>query len=582
MIHHPLKKSFFFALIIAFCNYALLLPNIFAQSQSAPVIQPKPFQSPLPPPEYLPDSPERQFTLPPLPESREKPPSPNSGPSFLLTGIELEGNSVFSDDVLKQSVSSFFNSQVTLADLEEIRYRLTRYYVDQGYINSGALIKPGQRVTHGIVTYLIIEGRLNRIDVTGQGNLRPAYIRQRIWPDADIPFNTPQLQETFQMLLQNPLIERMDGRIVPGLKPGEATLALDVTRDKPYDIRFTVDNHASPNLGAETVSLNSTFRNITGFGDALSLNTGLTEGTDELDLGFSIPLSSKETLLSLSYSYGNNDLIADSLKSLGINSKIDSLALSLSHPFYRTLQRDVTMSLSLKKEESRSFITHSVPFAFSEGAVDGRSRATVLGISQSFQDRTANQVVAMRSTFNIGVDLFDPTIHSESLPDGRFLYWLGQIQYGRRLGEMWGQLVFSGDIQIADDRLPSMEQFSAGGANSVRGYRENQHIGDNGYRASLEWRMPIWSKDSIDHMSSASLQLVPFMDVGSAWDRDHWGKTETAKDNFLFSVGMGILWSGKWVDASLFYGYAVEDVEEPEDYDLQDDGIHFKVTCRWP
>ena len=575
------RRIGFHLLCILLC--CAILPYAHAQSSSSSVIRPGTSQPPLPPPQYLPDSKEQPFTLPPLPRPEKKPPSPTKGPSFLLTGITLEGNSVFSDEVLKGIVSSFFNTPVTLADLEEIRYRLTRYYVDQGYINSGALIKPGQKVTHGVVTYLIIEGKLNRIDVSGNGNLRPSYIQKRIWPDPDTPFNTTHLQETFQMMLQNPLIQRMDGRILPGVTPGEATLALDVTRDKPYDINVTLDNYASPNLGAEAFTLNSTFRNITGFGDALTLSTGITEGTEEINLGFSIPVSSTDTLLSINYDYSDNDLISDTLKSKGIKSKINSMEISLSHPFYRTLQRSFIMGCTLTKEESRSFIFKTTPWAFSEGVTDdGRSRATVLRLFQSFQDRTAKQVFALRSSFSMGIDLFDPTLHDASLPDGQFLFWLGQLQYGRRIGKKWGQLIFSGDIQLSDDRLPSMEQFSVGGANSVRGYRENQHIGDNGYRASLEWRLPIWVLESFAHESDASLQWVPFLDIGSAWDREHWNRTKTASDNTLFSVGMGLVWTSAWVDASLFYGYAIEDVEDADDYTLQDDGIHFKITCRLP
>ena len=592
MINLQSKKRIHFHFQLLFILlWCTILPCAHAQSTPSSVIRPGTSQhpiphsipQPLPLPQYLPDSKETPFTLPPLPTPEEKAPSPTKGPSFILTGITLEGNSVFSDEVLKEIISSFFNTPVTLADLEEIRYRLTRYYVDQGYLNSGALIKPGQKVTHGVVTYLIIEGRLNRIDVSGNGNLRPNYIQKRIWPDPDTPFNTTHLQETFQMMLQNPLIQRMDGRILPGMKPGEATLALDVTRDKPYDINFTMDNHASPNLGAEAFTLNSTFRNITRFGDALTLSTAITEGTEEINLGFSIPVSSKDTLLSVNYDYSDNDLISDTLKSKGIKSKIDSMEISLSHPFYRTLQRSFIMGCALKKEESRSFIFKTTPWAFSEGVTDdGRSRATVLQLFQSFQDRTAKQVFALRSSFNMGVDLFDPTLHDTSLPDGKFLFWLGQLQYGHRIGEKWGQLIFSGDIQLSDDRLPSMEQFSVGGANSVRGYRENQHIGDNGYRASLEWRLPVWTLETFAHESDASLQWVPFLDVGSAWDREHWNRTNTADDNTLFSVGMGLVWTSAWVNASLFYGYAIADVDDADDYNLQDDGVHFKITCRLP
>ncbi|SLM32120.1 putative Outer membrane protein, OMP85 family [Desulfamplus magnetovallimortis] len=536
-------------------------------------------------PDYLPEKQEKNFTLPPVAPPKEK--IPAGGVSFLLSDITIEGNTVFSTEELKKEVQSFFNTSVTIADLEEIRYRLTRFYVDHGYVNSGALIKQRQKVTNGVVEYLVIEARLDEITIKGNKRLWPEYIKKRIWPDAQTPFNTLKLQEYFQMLLQDPLVERMDGKILPGPKAGDALLEIDLTRALPYEINMSIDNHSSPNLGSDTVSVNNTIRNITGFGDTLALNVGFTEGTQEIDAAFSLPLTPQDTMLTLSYTSSENDLITNSMKELGIRSELDSMEISLMHPLYRSLSRNFKVGLSLKKEESQTFMSMhgDDPFAFSEGDYNGKNRATVIRLIQSFQERSSEQIFALRSTFNIGVDMFDPTVHSESLPDGLFLSWLGQIQYGRRLGEKAGQIILSGDLQIADDRLPSMEQFSVGGASSVRGYRENEHIGDNGYRLSLEWRIPVWESTDIENKNSGKgnylLQMVPFVDYGSAWDREHFGRTKNSEDNTLLSTGLGLVWTGTMFNAEIYYGYAIEDADEEADYNLQDDGIHFKVTCNF-
>jgi hemolysin activation/secretion protein len=44
--------------------------------------------------------------------------------------------------------------------------------------------------------------------------------------------------------------------------------------------------------------------------------------------------------------------------------------------------------------------------------------------------------------------------------------------------------------QVASQPLISNEQYSAGGADSVRGYLESERLGDEGMQASLEWRSP--------------------------------------------------------------------------------------------
>lgn len=541
-------------------------------------------------PEYLPEegSPEsrKNFTLPPIPEKRTPQSEGESQTDetdktqtklFELKGVKFEGNTLFSNEQLSKIAAPFINQIAGMAELEEIRYQITRYYVDKGYINSGALIKPNQNVTDGVVTYLIIEGRLTNIKIKGNGRLKENYIKKRVWKDADKPFNTHKLQDYFQMLLQDPLIDRMDGNIVPGIKPGEAELDIDVTRARPYDLSISASNHSSPNLGSEKLSINQTVRNLTGFGDSLNAVLDFTEGTQEIDAAYAVPINSNNTTLALNYNYSRNEIVSKPFDSLNIESRLQSTKLSLNHPIYHTLRRDISMGVSVKSEETRTYIDGR--FSIFEGSENGVDKATVVQLTQSFDDRTTRQVMVLRSTFSFGVDMLSPTLHSESLPDGEFAVWLGQVQYARRFDGKAGQIIFKGNVQLADDRLFAMEQFTLGGGESVRGYRENKHTGDNGYLFSLEWRVPVWESQKTGHEEQTKLlQIAPFMDYGSAWDREHFTRESDRSDNTLHSVGIGLLWSTPKLDAQIYYGYAIEDDESDDEYDIQDDGIHFSVT----
>lgn len=541
-------------------------------------------------PEYLPEegSPEsrKNFTLPPVPEKRTPQSEGESQTDetdksqtklFELKGVKFEGNTLFSHEQLSKIAAPFINQIAGMAELEEIRYQITRYYVDKGYINSGALIKPNPNVTDGVVTYLIIEGRLTNIKIKGNGRLKENYIKKRVWKDADKPFNTRKLQDYFQMLLQDPLIDKMDGNIVPGIKQGEAELDIDVTRARPYDLSISASNHSSPNLGSEKLSINQTVRNLTGFGDSLNAVFDFTEGTQEIDALYAVPINSNNTTLALNYNYSRNEIVSKPFDPLNIESRLKSTKLSLSHPIYHTLRRDISMGVSVKSEETRTYIDGS--FSIFEGSENGVDKATVVQLTQSFDDRTTRQVMALRSTFSFGLDMLSPTLHSESLPDGEFAAWLGQVQYARRFDGKAGQIIFKGNVQLADDRLFAMEQFTLGGGDSVRGYRENKHTGDNGYLFSIEWRVPVWESQKTGHEEQTKLlQIAPFMDYGSAWDKEHFTRESDRSDNTLHSVGIGLLWSTPKLDTQIYYGYAIEDDESDDEYDIQDDGIHFSVT----
>jgi len=521
------------------------------------------------PQDYIVPKPGQDFNLPELPTMTVEGPDKTT---FSLKGVVFKGNTIFSDETLKTIAEPFISHPLTLSDLEELRYRLTRHYVDNGYVNSGAVLKPDQQVDDGVATYLIQEGRLKDVAVSGNGRLRPNYIRKRIWPDPDQPFNTEALQERFQMLLQDPLIDRMDGRIRPGHTPGEAFLDLDVTRAKPYALSLTGDNHRPPSTGAERVTAAGTLWNLTGFGDRLDAFFGISEGADEASVGYAIPLTAKDTRLSLYYGWSENAVIEEPLASVDIESESQTGELKLEHPLLNSLRRRLDLSLTLSIRKSETYLLGE-PFSFTHGAEDGESRVTALRFIQSFVDRTPSTALALRSTLSLGVDLFGPTIHGKGRQDSQFLTWLGQVQYAHRLGDRWGQAIFRGDLQISDDELLSLERFAVGGAGTVRGYRENELVRDNGYSLSVEWRYPVWPWRA-QESSKSIFQIAPFMDFGSAWN-----KGETAHDDRLHSIGVGLLYTySDWIDAELYLAHDLEKAEEKTDHDLQDDGVHFRVT----
>jgi hemolysin activation/secretion protein len=137
------------------------------------------------------------------------------------------------------------------------------------------------------------------------------------------------------------------------------------------------------------------------------------------------------------------------------------------------------------------------------------------------------------------------------------------------LGPRLGKLVLRADVQLAGDHLLGLEQFALGGADSVRGYRENERVRDNGYFLSLEWRYPIWKK-GIDR----DIQAAVFTDMGSAWN-----KGESSCDGFLHSLGIGFLWKmNRLARAEIYLAHDLERASDKYEHNLQDDGIHFRFT----
>jgi hemolysin activation/secretion protein len=519
-------------------------------------------------PAFLPDAPEPGVDVPPVPPAA-RPSAPVKDRGFELQGVAFEGNTVFPNQVLEEEAKAFLG-WVTLADLEELRYRLTRYYTDRGYINSGVLLKPGQKIEDGVVLFQVMEGRLDEIQVGGTGGLRSDYVRDRIWPNTEQPFEIHSLQEQFQLLLQDPLIERMDGKLRPGATPGSAILDVDVSRARPWDLTLGVDNHHPPSTGAERAFATGVVRNLTGKGDYLALAVGFSDGAQDGSAIYTIPLNARNSRFWLRFDTSDSSVVEEPLEDLDIESETETLELGLIYPIHRSLRRSVSLGFALAWRENETFLLDE-PFSFSSEADEGETTVTVLRLTQELTDRTPEQAFALRSSFSFGLDAFGSTIHSDDRPDSRFVAWLGQAQYARRLDSRGTRLILRGDVQIASDDLPSLERFAVGGARTVRGYRENELVRDNGLVLSAELRYPLKLDDSTGQ-SNNSLEVALFTDHGAAWNKGD-------NRDYLHSAGLGLLWRYKQsYEAELYIAHDIEKVEKKEDYNLQDDGVHFRLA----
>ncbi|MBK1694078.1 hypothetical protein CKO09_04915 [Chromatium weissei] len=501
-------------------------------------------------------------------------PANTNAANFLLKRVQFEGGAALPQTELNTIVAPFIGQQLTLADVEELRYRLTKHYVDQGFINSGVLIKPNQSLADGVLIFQIISGQLTEIRVSGQGRLRPSYLINRLQPDSTAPFNRLKLQEHFQLLLQDPLIDQLKGTLLPSATPASAVLDLAVTRARPWNVALRTDNHRPPSTGAERGYLTSTVRNVTGFGDALDLNLGQGYEGDgrEGSISWSLPLTARDLRLALRYERNDASLIEEPLAELAINSATERMSVELAQPLWHSLPSTLQLGIQLSHAENTTHLLDE-PFSFSKGVVNGSSQVTAVRFFQEYARRLTGSAFALRSTFSYGLNALDATIHSGNTPDSRFLTWLGQGQYVHQLTERGTQLVVRGSLQLASESLLALEQFSIGGANSVRGYRENQLVGDNGYTAALELRHSIWEGVKFFD-AKQQLQLVLFTDVGNAWNHGHYSE----RDGDLWSIGVGAVWTiEKRLQAELYVGHALNSPPPEKEHDWQDEGVHFMV-----
>ena len=538
--------------------------------------------------EILPDRDLAPLDRPTLPEFEEESPAQvlpdlpiippqkqqrlSSKITIFVKQFKFKGNHVFSDEKLTEIVQNYQNKFINYEQLQEAKNNITRFYYEEGYVNSGAIIQD-QPVIDGIITITIIEGKLSQVEVIGNERLPPSYIQKRLKGEKNTVLNSKELQKRLLILQQNPLLEYIQAELGPGIKPGEGILKIKLKEARPYQLQFNFDNHRSPSVGAYRGEIEGWHRN-TGFflADSLYLRYGLTEGLNDYTMEYGLPINHYDTTLSFKIERSDSEVIESPFNQLDIESEADTYAISLSHSLqsFKKHNQSLNLALKLEKTTSKTFLLGK-PFSFSPGVINGESTVSIISFSQDWLNRSRDHSLAVRSTLNFGIDALGSTINNDGSPDSKFFSWLGQFQYVKQFLKKQ-KIIFRTDFQWADQSLLPLKKLSIGGASTVRGYRENLITGDNALISSLEWRIPVRQLPI-----SKVLEIALFADYGRAWQAD----SSTLDLEKIYSIGLGLHWNPhKKLHTQLYWGHALRDIPKQGDKNLQDNGIHFEVSFR--
>lgn len=533
--------------------------------------------------QVLDSQPPKQPTL--TPQSQPKPslefPSqtfPSSEERFdlpqgiIVSKFEFDGNTAFSDKKLTEVTAPFTNRSLTFAELLQVEATITKLYTDAGYLNCGAVIPAGQILSQqgSVVKIQIIEGGLEEIAVTGTRRLNSNYIRSRLALATAKPLNQKRLLSALQLLQLNPLIENISAELSAGSRPELSLLTVKVIEADSFNTEFFIDNGRAPSVGSLRRGVRINQGNLFGFGDALNLEYINTDGSNGFDFRYNIPINPRNGTLTLRGGLTNTEVVEPPFDRIDIIGNSNYFELGWRQPLISSPNREFAVGLSALRQESKSELLGS-GFPLSAGAnAQGETRIFVLQFFQEYQQRNSQQALALRSQFNLGLDLFNATVNDEP-PDTRFFSWRGQGQYVQLLAPQT-LLVLRTDLQLSTRALVPLEQFGLGGLGSVRGYRQDILLTDNGFFASAELQLPVLRVENVKGV----LQVVPFIDFGVGWNSSDNADPEP---NTLLGIGLGLQWQmSDRFNARLDYGVPLTDIQD-RNRTLQEDGIYFSIVA---
>lgn len=540
-------------------------PNIIPPTKpTTPTLPTNPKFEPLPPPEQLiPNTP-----VTPTPTEV----NPNEIPvKIQVKRFEFTGNTAYTSEELQAVVKEFTNKEISFAELLDARTKITEHYVNNGYQTSGALIPP-QTLKDGIVTIQIVEGKLEDIRVRGLNRLNPSYVRSRIGIATEGALNVPKLLEALRLLQLDPLIGGVSAELSAGSRPGTNLLIIDVIETKTFSSLLTYNNSRSPSIGSSRRGIQIQEANLLGLGDKVSVGYANTDGSDAVDFSYTIPFNARNGTISFSYGNTSSNVIEQPFSILDINSSSRYYDFTIRQPLAQSPTKDIAIGLTFSRRETdtnylEKLIGQKVGFPAPGADSEGRTRVAALRFFQEWTQRGSNEVIAARSQFSLGLGAFNSTLN-ETGPDTRFFTWRGQGQIVRLLAPET-LFVVRTDVQLADRQLLPVEQYGLGGQDTIRGYRQDNLLTDNGILFSTELRYPL-----IKFGTGQTLHIIPFFDLGHAWNSSN---NANPSNNVLASTGLGLqLNLGSRFNARFDWGIPLID-GDIKNKNWQENGLYFSI-----
>lgn len=408
-----------------------------------------------------------------------------------ITEFAFSGNSSFTSEELQLVIAPYLGLEVDLLNLGEVRQALTKFYRERGYPRAIAIV-PLQEVKDGVVKIEIKEGKLTKVEITGNSRLSSNYLRNRI--DINRPLNVGELESQLQLIEQSPLIEDLEAELVAGDEIATAYLKVQIQEVDFKPWRYSLDNYASPASGKWQNSLTYIDPSLTGRADTLAARVTLTEGASSYQLFYESPINTSGAAVTFNFSRTKRQIVERPISILDLQSSAQSLSVSYKQPIERQVNSQINLNFGIDWQSSETFLDGE-RFPFDDTSDNGKTDIIAARFGQEWSDRDYNRAIFVNSKFSLGTGT-----KSQS-----FFSWALTVEYYHKIGNLTAKAKLG--LQLATPGLFPAEKLALGGIDTVRGYRLNEFLSNNGLVSNLELQIPV----------AKGLQVSPFIDFGQVW-----------------------------------------------------------------
>ncbi len=502
--------------------------------------------------------------------------APEQESRFDVWEYRVLGNSALAPREIEAAVYGHLGPQKSLADVEKVREALEGLYRDRGYGTVFVDI-PEQDVVDGLVRLRVTEGRLAEVRVTGPRYFSAGQIRNSLpsLTQGEV-VNLEQLQDELTSINR----QSGDRQVTPVLKagsaPGTVNVDLRVKDELPLHASVEVNDRYTADTSRTRAGVNLSYDNLFQKFHRLSLQYQTApEEPDEsrvIAATYVAPLDNGDLLAAYVVDTSSDFSTISGFGGLAILGvgRIYGLRYINILPMGERRSSSLTFGADYKDFEDRiaqpDGLTDVTPMRYINWSA---TYAATLGGETSQTTQSVGVNFGIRGLGN-STDEFEFKRY-KAKPN--YFYLRGEASHERPfVSDSRLFLRLSGQLTLAP--LISNEQFSIGGAESVRGYLEAEQLGDNGLFANVEVRSPPLSKLGPERLGTS--YLFGFVDAGVVGILEPLPVDGVKTSSYsLSSAGVGLRVNGlSGLQAALAWAYPFD---ETDNVDRGSSRVHFQV-----
>lgn len=487
----------------------------------------------------------------------------------VVKSVQFEGNTVYSNEMLVNYLNVQPNTVLNTVQVGERIQGINAAYNRDGYIL--ARVNDMAVDQDGVLHISITEGIVEDIVPHGNKKTKDYVILREFNQKKGQPFNKFLVRRSVEKVYNLGYFDDVNVRLLEGSTPDKVVIEIDVLEHKTGTITLGAGYSDSDGfVGIVEVGED----NLRGTGDKIKVHWefGGTAGYKNYSVSYLRPwIDSKGTSLGLTI-FDREDTYTD------YNSDGDEISQ------YVKTQKGINVSLGRQTGEyTRDYVTletrkdgwkfdedENSGYNYAEGAGEGSDPAkygSYTWNNEKYDFKGDNYIennfgrtnsVSWQKVYDSRDNIYDP---KRGKRVSATVQWAGHglggdFDYYKFTGEYRNYkaignnqvIAFRARLGWAQGDVPYSALYTLGGADTLRGFEDDQFRGKKMYNATLEYRVPIFNK----------VTGVLFTDMGDAWDAPHVTWYDDDK-SFKISVGAGVRISTPIGPIRLDYGVSKDD-----------------------